>query len=98
MLKIGAFKSHILKTSHATTPACEKARTPNVVCSCGSHSGVSRRRCPIWFDVDIRRSPRCGRLALDDRTMAVRWVGHLPKKTECTMQHSLNLIRPCTGS
>jgi len=42
---------------HAAGRACEKARSPNLVLSCGSD------------DLDFRRWPRCGRLALKDCTV-----------------------------
>jgi len=41
---------------HAAGQACEKARSPNLVRSCGSETSFD--------DVDLRRWPRCGRLAL----------------------------------
>jgi len=49
---------------HAVGPACEKARSPNLV-----HSSSSKK---LVDDVHLRRWPRCVRLALSDCTVSVR--------------------------
>ena len=47
---------------------------------------------------DVERRPERVRPAPARSTMLVRYAGHVPCETECTMQHSLNSTRRRTGS
>jgi len=56
--KLGSARICSVIEFHAVGLACEKARSSNLVCSCRSENSVD--------DVDLRRWPDCGRLALSD--------------------------------
>ena len=75
---------------HADSPACEKARSPNLDRSCGS--------VRLLDDVDLRCWCSWGRLALADCTMDFRYTGQFPWETECIKHHSLYWMHQRTGS
>ena len=48
------------------------------------------------MEKDVDLSPEREQAAVTVRTVLVKYAGHLPSKTECIMQHSLNWMRQWT--
>ena len=76
------------RSSHAEGPAWLNKRLPNFVRSRGSEKSA----------VEVEHSLGRVRPAPMGSTMFYRYAGHVPWKTACIMQHSLNWTRQRTGS